>query len=74
MAQIKELINSSASVLLLLVATVALAASLSNVVAVRAFADTPTCDGKSCANDQPCGTQCVCNTNDPATCLDNTVE
>lgn len=42
----------------------------STVVSEKAFAQS-ACDGKSCANSQPCGTLCTCNTNDPPTCLYN---
>jgi|YelNatPaOPRAMG01_1025707.scaffolds.fasta_scaffold329822_1 hypothetical protein len=40
------------------------------VLSQNAFAQLPACDGLSCANDQPCGTLCVCNKNGP-TCVYN---
>jgi hypothetical protein len=67
MTALKQLLVKQASVLLLLLGVLMLGVSISN----SALADTPACDGVSCANGQPCGTKCVCNSNGPI-CLDNT--
>jgi hypothetical protein len=68
MTRLKQLLDKHASVFLLLVGTMMLGVSISN----SAFATSaPACDGVSCANGQPCGTKCVCNSNGPI-CLDNT--
>jgi hypothetical protein len=67
MTALKQLLVKQASVLLLLLGVLMLGVSVSN----SALADAPACDGVSCANGQPCGTKCVCNSNGP-TCLDNT--
>ena len=67
MTRLKQLLDKSTSAFLLLLGVLMLAATLSSVAA----ADAPACDGVSCANSQPCGTKCVCNSNGPI-CLDNT--
>jgi hypothetical protein len=67
MTTLKQSLTKYASMLLLLLGTLMLSVSISN----SAFADTPACDGVSCAGKQPCGTKCVCNGNADL-CLDNT--
>lgn len=69
MAKLKQLLSKNTSVFLLLLGVLMLAASLSS--AADEIVITPTCDGISCANNQPCGSKCVCNGN-ANLCLDNT--
>ena len=67
MSTLIQSLRKKGPLFLLLAGSLMLAASISST----AFADTPACDGVSCANDQSCGTKCICNSNGPI-CLDNT--
>lgn len=68
MMRLMQSLRKKGSLFLLPVGIFMLAVSISS----SAELITPACDGLSCANNQPCGTKCLCNQNFPATCVDNT--
>ena len=69
MTTLKQWVQRKGSLFLLLLGGLMLAASISS--AADEIVISPTCDGISCANSQPCGSKCVCNGN-ANLCLDNT--